>query len=143
MSDTEGKVTLQRKITLQNGVAIIVGSIIGSGIFVSPTGVYIQTKSVGVSLAVWLASGLFSTVGALCYSELGTCILRSGSDYAYIREAFGSLPAFLQIWVSLLVITPTTQAIVSLTFAQYAVKPFFQDCAPPDSAVRLLAATCL
>lgn len=96
-----------------------------------------------MSLIIWTLSGLLSTLGALCYAELGTSIMRSGGDYAYIYLAFGPLSAFLRLWIALLVIRPTSQAIVALTFAQYAAKPFFPDCEPPKDAVRLLSALCL
>ncbi|XP_072396986.1 Y+L amino acid transporter 2 [Diabrotica undecimpunctata] len=141
-SDTD-TVKLQRKITLMNGVAIIVGTIVGSGIFVSPQGVYVGTKSVGASIIIWCFSGIFSMLGALCYAELGTSVTRSGGDYAYIYVAFGPLGAFLMLWISLLIIRPTTQAIVAITFAEYAAKPFFPECKPPENAIRLLAAVCL
>lgn len=141
--DAGDSIKLKRKITLLNGVGLIVGTIIGSGIFVAPTGVYQETGSVGVSIVVWCLSGLFSTLGALCYAELGTSITRSGGDYAYIYAAFGPLAAFLRLWMAILIIRPTTQTIVALTFAQYAAKPFFPECEPPGDAVRLLAAACL
>uniref|UniRef100_T1J266 Amino acid permease/ SLC12A domain-containing protein n=1 Tax=Strigamia maritima TaxID=126957 RepID=T1J266_STRMM len=139
-----GNVQIKRKITLMNGIALIVGSIIGSGIFVSPKGVFEYSGSVGVALIIWLLSGIFSTIGAYCFIELGTSIKRSGGDYAYILEAFGPLPAFLRLWIAVIITQPTTLAIVALTFAQYTIKPLFPDCDPPDDTVlRLLAALCL
>ena len=136
-------VVLERRITLIGGVAIIVGTIIGSGIFLTPMGVFAETRAAGTSLVVWALSGTFSCLGALCYAELGTSIGRSGGDYAYIHEAFGPLAGFVRLWLGLVILRPTTTAIVALTFAQYAATPFMGECPPPEWAVRLLAAACL
>lgn len=70
----------------------------------------------------------------------GTLIPKSGGDYAYINEAFGPLPAFLYLWVGLLVLVPTGNAITALTFAQYILQHIWPSCEPPYEAVRLLAA---
>ena len=132
-----------KKVTLMNGVTLIVGCIIGSGIFVSPTGVLANAGSVGVALILWGVCGVISTLGALCYAELGCCIPRSGGDYSYILEIFGPLPAFLRLWVGLVVIRPSLSAIVALTFGEYAVKRVYPDCPVPGSLTKLLAAICI
>ena len=132
-----------KKVTLLNGVTLIVGCIIGSGIFVSPTGVLANAGSVGVALILWAVCGIISTLGALCYAELGCCIPRSGGDYSYILEIFGPLPAFLRLWVGLVVIRPSLSAIVALTFGEYAVKRLYPDCPVPGTVAKLLAFVCI
>ncbi|XP_059083552.1 Y+L amino acid transporter 2-like isoform X1 [Tigriopus californicus] len=136
-------VGLKPKMTLLNGCTVIVGSIIGSGIFVSPSGVLEGTGSVNLALLVWIISGVFSMIGAYCYAELGCMIKKTGADYAYIMVTFGPFLAFIRLWVECIIVRPCSQAIVALTFSIYATKPFFPECDPPDTPVRLLAAMCI
>ncbi|XP_012287616.1 Y+L amino acid transporter 2 isoform X1 [Orussus abietinus] len=139
----EKEIKLEAKMSLVNGVTVIVGSIIGSGIFISPTGVLKYTGSVNASLLVWTASGIFSMVGAYCYAELGCMIRKSGADYAYIMETFGPFMAFVRLWIECMIVRPCSQAIVALTFSIYVLKPVFPDCDPPEDAARMLAACCI
>ncbi|XP_063951447.1 b(0,+)-type amino acid transporter 1-like isoform X2 [Lytechinus pictus] len=142
--EIKGKVTMKRQVSLLSGIALIVGTMIGSGIFVSPKGVLSQTESVGMSLVIWFLCGVLSTIGALCYAELGTLIPKSGGEYSYILDTFGSPLAFLFAWVSTLLIRPSSVAIISLSFAEYVAAPFFGgECGAPEGVIKMLAAVCV
>ncbi|XP_068777810.1 large neutral amino acids transporter small subunit 2 [Struthio camelus] len=141
--EPRGGVALKKEIGLLSACGIIVGNIIGSGIFVSPKGVLENAGSVGLALLVWAATGLITAVGALCYAELGVTIPKSGGDYSYVKDIFGGLAGFLRLWIAVLVIYPTNQAVIALTFANYALQPLFPGCLAPEPGLRLLAAACL
>ena len=133
---------MTRKIPPQ-GCTVIVGSIIGSGIFISPGGVLSCTGSINMALVVWILSGIFSMMGAYCYAELGCMIKKSGADYAYIMDTLGPFVGFMRLWAECVIVRPCIITIVALTFAKYMAKPFFPECEPPDEAIRLLACSCI
>uniref|UniRef100_A0A3B4F7N6 Large neutral amino acids transporter small subunit 2-like n=1 Tax=Pundamilia nyererei TaxID=303518 RepID=A0A3B4F7N6_9CICH len=112
-------------------------------IFVSPKGVMENASSVGVALIVWIITGIITAIGALCYAELGVTIPKSGGDYSYVKDIFGGLAGFLRLWIAVLVIYPTNQAVIALTFSNYVLQPLFPTCFPPENGLRVLAAVCL
>ncbi|XP_039619525.1 b(0,+)-type amino acid transporter 1 isoform X1 [Polypterus senegalus] len=140
-SSTDGVkgTALQRKVGLISGICLIVGTMIGSGIFISPKAVLFHTGAVGPCLCIWVLCGIVSTFGALCYAELGTMITKSGGDYSYLLEAFGPVPAFLYAWTSVVVLKPASCAIICLSFAEYSAAPFYPSCEPPVFIIKCLA----
>lgn len=82
---------------------------------------------------------MLSLFGALAYAELGAMNTSSGAEWAYFMDAFGAPPAFLFSWVSTLVLKPSQMAIICLSFGQYAVEAFVNECDPPVVVVKMVA----
>ncbi|XP_026803253.3 cystine/glutamate transporter [Pangasianodon hypophthalmus] len=135
-----GKVQLKKKVTLLRGISIIIGTIIGAGIFISPKGILQNSGSVGMSLVIWVACGILSLFGALSYAELGTCIKKSGGHYTYVLEAFGPQMAFIRLWVDIIAIRPAGMAVISLAFGRYVLEPIFMPCGVPEFGIKLATA---
>ncbi|XP_045303576.1 large neutral amino acids transporter small subunit 1-like isoform X13 [Leopardus geoffroyi] len=135
---------LRREIGLWSAVSLMAGCMIGSGVFMSPQGVLVYMGSPGASLVVWAGCGLLAMMGALCYAELSALVPKSGGEYAYILQIFGSLPAFLVIYTFVLLVRPAAIAAVSLSFAEYAVTPFYPGCSSmPQAVLKGVAASCI
>lgn len=99
---------------------LIVGSVIGSGIFLVPATVLQQAgRSVGLALLIWLTGGLLSLLGALTYGELSARNPEAGGLYVYIRDAFGKLPAFLYGWSLFFVVGSGAVATLAVAFSAY------------------------
>lgn len=131
---------LKTEVGLLGGVCLIAGVMVGSGIFMSPQYVLIYIGSPGASLLIWAASGLLAMLASLCYAELGTVIRESGGEYIYILRTSGNVMAFICAFTSNIVIRPASMIAGALIFAQNALAPFYDDCPPPNGAVKCLAA---
>src|SRR5262249_42729500 len=117
MADKGG---LERVLGFRDLYLLIVGSVIGSGIFVVPAIVLMQAqKSFGIALLIWLAGGILSLLGALTYGELSSRNPEAGGLYIYIRDTFGRLPAFLYGWSLFFVVGNGAVATLSVAFAAY------------------------
>src|SRR5262245_42635358 len=116
VSDT----TLRRVLGLCDLVFIVVGTVIGSGIFLVPGGVLRQSEGhIGAALVVWTVGGVLSLLGALAYAELGAMDPSAGGVYVYLRSAFGPLIAFLYGWTFFLVIATGSAATLALAASSY------------------------
>jgi APA family basic amino acid/polyamine antiporter len=112
--------SLARTLRLRDLLFLFVGSVIGSGIFLTPGLILRQLGgSVGYSLLVWIVGGVLSLLGALTYAELAAANPEAGGLYCYIRDGFGRLPAFLYGWCLFLVIASASIAALARAFTRY------------------------
>ena len=130
--------TLARRVGLFDASMIVMGGIVGAGIFINPYVVAQQVHTPMLILGAWVAGGLIALAGAFVYAELAARMPDVGGQYAYLREAYHPAVAFLYGWVLLLVIQTGGMAAVSITFARY-----FLDLAGTQASEWLLAAVAL
>ena len=128
--DNSGKHQLARTLRERDLLFLFIGSVIGSGIFLTPGLIQRQVGgSVGYALLIWLVGGVLSLLGALTYAELAAANPEAGGLYCYIRDGFGRLPAFLYGWGLFLVIASATIAALAHAFTKY-----LQEIVPLSSA---------
>lgn len=149
--EESNKPQLKRELTLFHLVGLVVGGIIGSGIFISPRQVVKDVQSYGMALTIWTLAGLFAMAGGLCYSELGTLIKKSSGEVAYIRQAYsfnskkpshimlGELLSFMFMWTTSLFVRPAGVAVVLLTFGEYITKASQPYCDLSNNSIKILA----
>jgi len=110
---------LRRTLSFRDLIVIVVGTVIGSGIWLTPGGVVRNAGSGGVALIVWAVGGLLSLLGALTFAELGAARPESGGLYVYLRDAFGPGLAFVYGWTMFLVIGSGSMATLGAAFPRY------------------------
>ena len=114
------KTRLKRRLNLIDSTMLVMGSMIGSGIFIVTASVAKQVGSPAFILLTWLFAGILTIIAALSYGELAGMMPKAGGQYVYLREAYGSLVGFLFGWTTFLVIETGLIAAVSMAFAKFA-----------------------
>ena len=117
-----GSLEKHKHLTYLNGLGLVVGQIIGSGIFSSPSQVNVNAGSAGASLLVWAVAGVLAWTGASSYAELGGAIPLNGGAQVYLSKIFGELAGFLFTWSAVMVLKPGSLAVISIIMGEYLVR---------------------
>src|ERR671917_1783232 len=110
-------ITLIRGLGLIAAISIVVGNVIGTGVFLKTRIMTCNVGTPGKVLAVWVAAGLLSLAGALTYAELAAMMPRAGGEYVFVREAYGARLGFLYGWMQIFIAKTGSQASVAVAFA--------------------------
>jgi APA family basic amino acid/polyamine antiporter len=113
----EEKTQLIRGLTLIDTISLVVGTIIGTGIFLKTAIMSQNVGTPGLVLAAWVAAGVLSLAGALTYAELGVLLPKAGGEYVYLRKAYGDAPAFFYGWMRFVIGSPGSIASLAAGFA--------------------------
>src|SRR5690606_20745285 len=117
--NTTQPVAIKQQLSLIDAIAIIVGLVIGAGIFATPSLVAANTNTDFAFILAWVLGGVVSLIGALCYAELTTAFPNTGGDYHFIRLAYGKNPAFLFAWARMSIIQTGSIALLAFIFGDY------------------------
>ena len=128
-SEIQSGQKFRRKIRLVDATAIVIGSMIGSGIFIVTCDISRTLGSPGWMLVVWLISGILTVIAALSYGELASMIPNAGGQYVYLREIYNPLVGFLFGWAFLLVVQGGSIAAVGMAFGKFlgVIFPIFSE----------------
>lgn len=119
--ETATEPTYERSLSLFDGIMVVVGGIIGSGIFLGPAVVAQRVDTPALILGAWVLGGALALIGALCFAELGARRPEAGGGYVYLREAFSPLFGFLYGWKMLLISATGAIAALAIIFARYLI----------------------
>src|SRR5919106_6946625 len=119
---TPAETAPRRVLSLRDAIGLIVGTIVGVGIFRTPSLVAEHAGSVSVALLAWLAGGFVSLLGALCYAELASTYPNTGGDYHYLSRAFGQRLGFLFAWARLSVVQTGAIALLAFVLGDYTAE---------------------
>ena len=115
---------LQRGFGLSTATYVVIASMVGTGILVSPGYMMVTLKNYPVIFGLWALGGLLAMCGALCVAELAAALPRAGGEYVYLREAYGPMPAFLSGWTSFFLGFSAPLAVAGYIAALYLLMPF-------------------
>ncbi|MCI0388768.1 MAG: amino acid permease [Acidobacteria bacterium] len=115
----EEKNQLIRGLTFTDTTALVIGTVIGTGVFIKTAIMAQDTGTPGMVMAAWVAAGLLSLAGALTYAELGAMLPHAGGEYVYLRHAYGEAPAFMYGWMRFIVAGTGSIAILGVGFATF------------------------
>ncbi|KAI8921321.1 amino acid/polyamine transporter I [Powellomyces hirtus] len=134
-------------IGLFTSITMVVGTIVGVGIFGNPQSAYIELGSIGLTFSMWIAGGLLTIAGAFCYAELGCAMPANGGEHIYLMNAFGPYVAYSFDWTQSLLSWPLSCSAVATIASQYIAKLILMDTsltpdeqpAPPEWVLKLIS----
>ncbi len=130
------------QLGLWDAVSIIVGIIIGAGIYETPPRIFSGVSDPTLAYSIWAMCGILALIGALCYAELATAYPRDGGDYVYLTRSYGPLVGYLFGWTQLAVIQTASIGLMAYIFADYGSRLFVLPLSPDPEAARVFSNLC-